>query len=399
MEVTNEDFMSATSSWLNNLTAKISYGVQGNDNLGSFYAWQGLFDYSWSNGTRPGASATSIENRLVTWEKNGNLNTGIEASMFGGRLSTTIEYYNRHTRDMLLNNPLAISSGFTGFDDNVGAMTNQGLEATFRGVIFERKNFHWDATAMFSFNRNKVTAITSSQDVINLGNMVIEVGKPIYTFYMSKSAGVSPQTGKQLYYAYYRYVVDEKSGSLTTEKCDEYVTDDVGLASLSKYYYGSRQALFSGSFASNFTIFKNFDISFLTTYSVGGKIMDGLYDGAMNVMYAGNNWHKNKLRRWRKSGDITDVPMVEIGGNYSSVGESLIDASYFAIKNITVGYTLPTSISSKAKIKSFRLFFTADNIALFSHLDGMDPQASFMGTVSYSYSPSKVFALGLDINF
>ena len=91
--------------------------------------------------------------------------------------------------------------------------------------------------------------------------------------------------------------------------------------------------------------------------------------------------------------------MVEIGGNYSSVGESLIDASYFAIKNITVGYTLPTSISSKAKIKSFRLFFTADNIALFSHLDGMDPQASFMGTVSYSYSPSKVFALGLDINF
>lgn len=397
--VTNEDFMSATSSWLNNLTAKISYGVQGNDNLGSFYAWQGLFDYSWSNGTRPGASATSIENRLVTWEKNGNLNTGIEASMFGGRLSTTIEYYNRHTRDMLLNNPLAISSGFTGFDDNVGAMTNQGLEATFRGVIFESKNFHWDATAMFSFNRNKVTAITSSKDVINLGNMVIEVGKPIYTFYMSKSAGVSPQTGKQLYYAYYRYVVDEKSGSLTTEKCDEYVTDDVGLASLSKYYYGSRQALFSGSFASNFTIFKNFDISFLTTYSVGGKIMDGLYDGAMNVMYAGNNWHKNKLRRWRKSGDITDVPMVEIGGNYSSVGESLIDASYFAIKNITVGYTLPTSISSKARIKSFRLFFTADNIALFSHLDGMDPQASFMGTVSYSYSPSKVFALGLDINF
>lgn len=397
--VTNEDFMSATSSWLNNLTAKISYGVQGNDNLGSFYVWQGLFDYSWSNGTRPGATATSIENRLVTWEKNGNLNTGIEASMFGGRLSTTIEYYNRHTRDMLLNNPLAISSGFTGFDDNVGAMTNQGLEATFRGVIFDRKNLHWDATAMLSFNRNKVTAITSSQDVINLGSMVIEAGKPIYTFYMSKSAGVSPQTGKQLYYAYYRYVVDEKSGSLTTEKCDEYVTDDVGLASLSKYYYGSRQALFSGSFASNFTIFKNFDISFLTTYSVGGKIMDGLYDGAMNVMYAGNNWHKNKLRRWRKRGDITDVPMVEIGGNYSSVGESLIDASYFAIKNITVGYTLPTSISSKAKIKSFRLFFTADNIALFSHLDGMDPQASFMGTVSYSYSPSKVFSLGLDINF
>ena len=396
--VSNEDFMAGTSSWLNNLTAKISYGVQGNDNLGSYYAWQGLFSYGGSNGTRPGATATSLENRLVTWEKNGNLNTGIEATLFGGRLSTTIEYYNRYTRDMLLNNPLAISSGFTGYDDNVGAMLNQGLEATFRGVLLERDNFHWDATAMFSLNRNKVKALTSTQDVINYGSMVIEVGKPIYTFYMSRSAGVSPETGKQLYYAYYQYAVDE-SGALVTERCPEYVTDNVGLASLSKYYYGSRQALFSGSFASNFVVFKNFDFSFLTTYSVGGKILDGLYQSAMNVTYAGNNWHRNKLRRWQKSGDITDVPMVEIGGNYASVGEDLIDASYFAIKNITLGYTIPSKALSRAQIKSLRVFFTADNIALFSHLDGMDPQYNFAGTVSYSYSPSKVFALGLDINF
>ncbi len=396
--VSQENFMAGTSSWLSNLTAKVSYGVQGNDNLGSYYVWQGLFSYGWPNGTRPGAVASSIENKLVTWEKNGNLNAGIEASLWGGRLSATVEYYNRYTRDMLLSNPLAISSGFSGYDDNVGSMVNNGLEATFRGVIFERKNFHWDATTMFSLNRNKVKSLTSSQDVINYGNMVIEVGKPIYTFYMSKSAGVSPATGKQLYWAYYRYGVDE-SGAVTTEKCDEYVTDNVGLASLSKYYYGSRQALWSGSIASNFVIFKNFDLSFLTTYSVGGKILDALYDGAMNVMYAGNNWHKNKLRRWREPGDITDVPRVEIGGSYNSTGESLIDASYFAVKNITVGYTIPSSVTSKAQIKSFRVFFTADNLALFSHLDGMDPQYNFAGTVSYTYTPSKVFALGLDINF
>ncbi len=396
--VTSEDFMAATAATLSNLTAKISYGVQGNDNLGSYYVWQGLFSYGWPNGTRPGAVASSIENRLVTWEKNGNLNAGIEASLWRGRLSATVEYYNRYTRDMLLSNPLAISSGFSGYDDNVGAMVNNGLEASFRGVIFERENFHWDASAMFSLNRNKVKALTSSQDVINYGNMVIEVGKPIYTFYMSKSAGVSPTTGKQLYWAYYRYGVDE-SGAVTTEKCDEYVTDNVGLASLSKYYYGSRQALWSGSIGSNFVIFKNFDLSFLTTYSVGGKILDSLYEGAMNVMYAGNNWHRNKLRRWRQPGDVTDVPRVEIGGSYNTVGESLIDASYFAIKNVTLGYTIPSRITKKADIKSLRVYFTADNLALFSHLDGMDPQYNFAGTVSYTYSPSKVFAFGLDINF
>ena len=396
--VSQEAFMSSCSSWLNNLTVKISYGVQGNDNLGSYYAWQGRFNYGWPNGTRPGAMAGSIENQLVSWEKNGNLNTGIEASLFGGRLSATVEYYNRKTKDMLLNNPLPISSGFSGYDDNVGSMLNQGMEATLRGVIFERPNFHWDATAMLSFNRNKVLALTSGQDVLNFGSMVIEVGKPIYTFYLSKSAGVSPATGKQLYYCHYRYAVDE-NGSMITERCPEYVTDDVSLATMSKYYYGSRQALFSGSISSNFTIFKDFDLSFLTTYSVGGKIMDGLYDGAMHVTYPGNNWHRNILRRWQKPGDVTDVPMVEIGGSYATVGESLIDASYFAIKNITFGYTVPSRLTEKARIKTVRVFFTADNIALFSHLDGMDPQYNFSGTVSYTYTPSRVLSLGIDLNF
>ena len=390
--------MKSTSDWLNNLTLKASYGVQGNDNLGSYYVWQGRFSYGWSNGTRPGSTASSIENKLVTWEKNGNLNIGLEASMFGGRLTTTIEYYSRKTRDMLLNNPLAISSGFSGYDDNVGSMVNRGLEASLRGVIFDRSDFHWDASLMLSMNRNKVTELTSSQDVINYGSVVIEKGKPIYTFYMSKSAGVSPSTGRQLYYAYYRYAVD-KSGSVVTEKCDEYVTDNVGLASLSKYYYGSRQALFSGSFSSNFTFLKNFDFSFLTTFSVGGKIYDSLYGGAMNVTYAGNNWHRNVLRRWQKPGDITDVPLIEIGGSRTSTGEELIDASYFAIKNITLGYTLPASLTKKVGIGGCRVFVTADNLALFSHMDGMDPQYNFTGTVSYTYSPSKVVAAGIDINF
>ena len=396
--ISEEDFMKSTSDWLNNLTLKASYGVQGNDNLGSYYVWQGRFSYGWSNGTRPGSTASSIENKLVTWEKNGNLNTGLEASMFGGRLTSTIEYYSRKTRDMLLNNPLAISSGFSGYDDNVGSMVNRGVEASLRGVIFDRQNFHWDASLMLSMNRNKVTALTSSQDVINYGSVVIEKNKPIYTFYMSKSAGVSLSTGHQLYYAYYRYAVD-KSGSVVTEKCDEYVTDNVGLASLSKYYYGSRQALFSGSFSSNFTFLKNFDFSFLTTFSVGGKIYDSLYSGAMNVTYAGNNWHRNVLRRWQQPGDITDVPLVEIGGSRVSTGEELIDASYFAIKNITFGYTLPSSLTKKAGIGACRVFVTADNLALFCNMDGMDPQYNFTGTVSYTYSPSRVVAAGIDINF
>ncbi|MCR4844006.1 MAG: SusC/RagA family TonB-linked outer membrane protein, partial [Bacteroidales bacterium] len=136
-----------------------------------------------------------------------------------------------------------------------------------------------------------------------------------------------------------------------------------------------------------------------STYSVGGKVYDSLYSGTMEVQYAGSNWHQDILRRWQKPGDITDVPMIEIGGAYAATDRYLIDASFFAIKNVTVGYTFPGRLTQKAAIKSCRLYFTADNVALFSHLGGMDPQQNFTGGVSYSYTPARALVCGIELNF
>ena len=396
--ISEEQFMENTRQWLDNLTLKVSYGVQGNDNLGTYYAWQGLYDYTWPNATDAGAFVDKLENRKVTWEKNGNLNAGIEATMFGGRLGVSVEYYNRKTRDMLLKSPLPISTGFTGFNDNVGSLRNQGLEVSLRGTILDKRDFRWDATLMGSFNRNKVLSLTGGQDVITSDIRVIEVGRPIYTFYLPKTAGVDPATGKQLYYAYWTQTVNDE-GTLVNTRCDEYITDNVAMATLSKYYHESREPKLFGSIGSTFTILKNIDVSFLTTYSIGGWVYDGLYNGSMYVQYAGNNWHKNAKRRWQKPGDKTDVPMLEVGGSYATASNSLIDASYFAIKNITVGYTLPKRWLKKIDIESLRIYATLDNIAMFNHMDGMDPQYNFTGSVAYSYTPSRVIAFGIDLNF
>lgn len=396
--ISEEQFMQGARSWLDNLTLKVSYGVQGNDNLGTYYAWQGNYDYGWPNASDAGAVRATLENKAVTWEKNANLNTGIEATMFSGRLALTVEYYNRKTTDMLLEYPMALSTGFKNYNANAGSMRNQGLEATVRGTVFDRPNFRWDATVMGSFNRNKVLGLTGNQDVITSGTRVIEVGRPIYTFYLPKTAGVDPATGKQLYYAYWTQSVDD-NGKLTNVRCDEYVTDNVSMASLSKYYHGSREPKLFGSIGSNFKLFKNIDLSFLTTYSIGGYVYDGLYSGTMNVQYAGNNWHRNAKRRWQKPGDKTDVPMLEVGGSYATSDNALIDASYFAIKNITIGYTLPKRWLGKLDIESLRIYATFDNIAMFNHMDGMDPQYNFTGSVAYSYAPSRVIAFGLDLNF
>jgi hypothetical protein len=119
----------------------------------------------------------------------------------------------------------------------------------------------------------------------------------------------------------------------------------------------------------------------------------------MNNMYFNTNFNAHALRRWQKPGDITDVPRMEVGGSYATTDRFLVDASYFAIKNITLGYTLPKSWMKAAKLGNVRVFASADNIALFTHLKGMDPQYNFSGSTDYAYSPNKTYSLGIEVNF
>ena len=177
------------------------------------------------------------------------------------------------------------------------------------------------------------------------------------------------------------------------------ITSDYTEANNHKYYMGSRIPDLYGSLSTNLS-FKGIDLSVLTTYSIGGKVYDALYAGAMNIWYPTDIWPENYLRRWQKPGDITDIPRVEIASYYASyMDRNLIDASYFAIKNITIGYTLQKGIVSKAGLENVRLFTSVDNLALFTHLDGMDPQYNFSGGTSYDYVPNKTWTVGLEVKF
>ena len=119
----------------------------------------------------------------------------------------------------------------------------------------------------------------------------------------------------------------------------------------------------------------------------------------MEVMYAGNTWNKHALRRWQQLGDITDVPRIQIGGSYTASDRFLVDASYFAIKNITFGLHYSQTMAKEGRVESVRIFGSVDNLALFSHLDGMDPQYNFKGETDYSYAPNKTYSVGFEINF
>ena len=413
--ISQEDFLKDVEA-IDNMAVRVSYGSQGNDNLNMYYAWQSFYDLTVPNAKLAGAVVSTLENKDLSWEKNANLNVGFDISLFN-RLNVSLEYYNKQTSDLLLSYPMALSTGFSGYSANVGRIQNQGLEFTVGAQIINAENFKWHANIMGSVLKNKVVNLTAESPEIVNGIRVYKEGYEINTFYMAKSAGVDPATGAQLYLVYEDapagseveffpgdenpYIVTRDESDNITEKraATQYVTDDYSVAAKHKWYLGSRIPKLNGAINFDFEFFKNFDLNVNTAYSLGGKVYENNYVGLMQIQYAGNTFSKDALRRWQKPGDVTDVPRVELNGSYAANDRYLIDASYLSIKNVTLGYTLPRRIARKAGMQSFRVFCSADNLYLFSHLDGMDPQYNFSGNVDYTYAPNKTIALGIDINF
>jgi TonB-linked SusC/RagA family outer membrane protein len=386
--VSKEAFMENVT-WVNNLNVKASYGEQGNDDLGSLYAWQSLYSLSYANGNNIGGLIASLENKDISWEKNANLNVGIEAALFDNRVRLNAEYYNKKTTNMLLNYPMATSTGFNGYDANVGDMRNSGFEVELGLTPVQTQDFTWNLTWMGSTVNNKVLHLTKESPEIINGVRIIKEGYELNTFYMAKSAGVDPQTGAQLYWAY----KDDEGNTV-----DEYITSDYGKAANNKYFLGSRIPDLYGSIGTDLT-WKGLTLSVLTTYSIGGKIYDSLYAGSMDQLYYNNNWNRHILRRWTKPGDVTDVPRVEVAGKTTTTDRFLVDASYFAIKNVTLSYSLPRTWMRSAGLNAVRLFGSIDNLALFTHLQGMDPQYSFSGGTDYTYTPNRTYSVGIEVNF
>lgn len=381
--ISQEEFMKDVD-WVDNLTLKFSYGVQGNNSVGSYYAYQALYDTSVPNATLPGATLNDVANAELTWESNHNLNTGIEVRLFN-RLDLSFEFYNRKTLDMLLSYPLPISSGFSGYYRNSGEMRNRGIEFAVTGRIIDRKDMQWSVTWMGATVNNKVLKLTDDGQDITSSTQIIREGETLYSYYVSRSAGVDPMTGEKMYWA-------------TDDEGHDYITKDLTVAQNNRVVAGSRIPDLYGSLSTAFR-WKNLDFSISTNYSIGGVTYDGVYYEFMSFYYPAQAKHKNLLRAWKKPGDVTDVPRYEIRETPIVSDDKLIDASYFSIKNITLGYTLPKAWTSKIGFKAARISASVDNLYIFTHLKGMDPQYSLTGGTSYDYTATRTVSFNLDLKF
>ncbi|MBW6537334.1 MAG: SusC/RagA family TonB-linked outer membrane protein, partial [Mariniphaga sp.] len=384
--ISEENFM-AGFTWLDNFSLKASYGIQGNDAVGSYYAWQSFYDLGWPNAAMSGAAVSSLENTNLKWEENANFNTGLEARLFD-RLNIALEYYNKITEDMLLEYPIASSLGFDSYLKNIGSMRNTGFDMTLGGSLIRTSDFMWNLTLMGSTVKNEVLQLADKPEIIT-GNYIIKEGETLYSFYLSEAAGVDPATGAMVYRVYDMDDDDNK---------EYYLSTDPNKATASKEIMGSRIPDLHGSI-SNEMSYKGFDLSVLTTYSIGGYVLDGVYRNLMYGWYVGQASHVNRGRAWKNPGEITDIPRLEIGKTYPTTNDDLIDASYFSIKNVTLGYSLPARYVQSLHLESVRFSLIGDNLKLFTHLKGMDPQYNFTGGTNFTYTPVRTISFGVDVKF
>ena len=409
--VSKEDFFqnSALRRFVDNFKIKGSYGTQGNDAIGGDYALY-LDQYQVTNvDGKPGVVQVTRGNADITWEKSTNFNVGFEANMFNNRLSVEFDYFTKVTSDMLFSRALPPSVGSpSSVADNGMEMQNSGVELTMNGVMVQKKNFKWSANLNLTHYKNVINELEPGKEASGYqnGSYWRRVGGSLYDYYMIKYAGVDPQTGDALYYkdvTTMKPVLDAAGNAVPGmyQNVTEVTTTKVA-AEATKYQLGksSLPDVFGG-FGTTVEFF-GFDVSVATAFSLGGYCYDSTYAGLMNSS-AGSNYHIDMFKRWQKPGDITDVPRLENGNQNMTGGTTndrfLTDASWFSLKNVQVGYTVPKKLLKKyVGIESLRIYAVGDNLFLGAKRYGLDPRQGLGGgTSTDSYSAMRTVSFGVNI--
>jgi len=400
--ISEEDFMQNADA-VDMLKFKVSYGQQGNDSLGSYYPYSDQYTHSYNEETGEYSISMSYKgNENLTWEKSKSFNVGFDFEFWRGYLNGSVEWFNRNTSDLLYSKALPFSSGIpvTTYPTNVGSINNRGFEITLDGNIFNTKNVLWSWNVNLSHYKNTITDLdeTVRENGIKGSNYIYKIGGSLYDAYLFKYAGVDYETGQALYWKHVTAEDGTESDETTTVFSDA-----------TRYEVGSVLPKLYGGFGSSLSAY-GIDFSFQCSFQLGGKFYDGSYQQLMWTQdQAGQAWHKDVLNAWTPENRNTNVPRNDgdIQVAQSAVDRFLISSNYLSLNNVTLGYTFPSSWTSKAGISGLRVYVAGENLAVATARKGMDPRFSMgigsmtsgSGTGSSSYSAMRTITGGITLTF
>ena len=413
-----------------------SYGQTGNTNIPSGITSDLWYINSGSN-TLEGNNNTylqSIGNSDIKWETTNSLDAGIDYGLFNNRINGSLAYYQQKVSDMLLAVTLPPSAGIYGGNtcwQNIGDMKNEGVEFNVDALIISKKDFTWSAGFNISTNKNKVLSLDPESDANHVGILqegeasivrtITKKGLEWGTYYMAEYAGVDSEKGIPLIYE----VETLEDG--TTKHTGNIISATNENMSDNRMMLKGKSALpdLLGGFNTNVT-YKNFDFGMVWSFVTGNYIYNRLLQSSM-IPNAGLLVANKKLLTdsWAEPGDKAYWPQIVAGniyyydneGNPTTTGVSygadnntpssqyLEKGDYLKLRNVTLGYTLPSQLTSRYKLNSVRVYVSANNLLSFTKFSGYDPELEIDQQSGGSYSTfksmpsSRIYMFGLSLNF
>lgn len=389
--IIEEKFMSPTKDWLTDLKIRASYGVNGT--LPSdYFGYMGLSSLTNGYLEQPGIIQSQLRNDDLQWETNYNLNLGLDFALWN-RINVTLEYYTRTTKNLLMDRPISMTTGFSSYLMNIGEVKNKGVELEISSTNIHTKDFSWNTTFNISHNKNKIVTLDGMQTEIKSGSQIRKVGKSYRTFYMIEFAGINPETGAPQFYT---NDVDENGNYIKD------ITEEINKAHAIVLDKHAEPNAIGG--LSNTLRYKWFDLNFMFSYQFGGYSYD---NWAQKTEHGGNDLEANipsyYKDSWKKPGDVTKYELFyekpSVAMNKVTTTRRLHSTDFIRLKTLTFGFTVPKDWTRKIGIENVRLYASANNLWTWAAYDYYDPEAVSGGTAIWGTPPLKTVTFGINVNF
>ena len=409
--VMNEAFMEGTRDWLSNLKVRFSWGKNGNDNIADFGYTSltamgnnvlfGKDAIKWN-----GSKASRLSNPDLKWEESEQTDIGIDLGFFNGALTASIDYYIKKTNGMIIEMPIPSYVGETKPLGNVGDMENKGVEFEL-GYKWNIGDAHFSVKGNATYLKNTLKNLGNDTGYIDLdgiqglsgGGTRGSNGQPFPYFFGYKTAGVFQNVAEVQAYT-------NKDGGLIMPDA---VPGDVRFVDVNgdgQITADDRTNIGNGTpdwtYGLNLNAdWKGFDFNIFFQGVAGNEVFDGTFRSDVTS----GNYPSWMLGRWTGEGTSNKYPRLALGDdtNWQVSDLYVCDGSYFRLKNITVGYTLPQNLTRKVCIERLRIYFQAENLATWTKYWGFDPEissgATSLGVDRGVYPQARTFTIGANISF
>lgn len=425
-KVINEDFMK-NLSFISDAKLRASFGANGNNRVDEGARFPQMTYpigsyYSFNNGLAQGINITNVGSPDLKWETTKQIDAGLDLGFFKDRIGLTIDYYRKNTIDLLLNSQLPYTSGYASAFKNIGATRNEGFEFSINTTNIRSKDFSWTTSFNIAFNKNKVIELTENQESLTntvswdsfygaVPLYIAKLGQPVGQIYGYIWDGVYQledftQPTPTTYLLKPEITTNGNARSSIRPGDIKYrdINGDGVVNDFDRTVIGRGYPIHQGGMVNNFK-YKGFDLSVFLQWSYGNDIVNA----NKLIFEAGNKAFLNQYATYENRWTLenTNTTMHRPGGQYGySYSTRIIeDGSFLRLKTVSLGYNLPKKLLDNIKIKSLRVYASAQNLFTWTDYSGADPEVNVKRTAltpgfDYSaYPRARTITFGAGISF